>query len=217
MSQVNIFAAFYSFNQRTRVLNRALREIYCVLFFLKLFNTCFYARENFTKINSIKFVTIDIVTWFVKRIFDDLRRLKQNAFSVLGNVKFFRFREAHKFFDKLFLGKGNRSAGHINTMLQMPRYSPGSVTHKSSGSGPTCGINGVRLVLQSVDEILLSFRFVESINSVAYCPNFGRAGMTVTMEMFFENSQQIRDNGFLIGRGLLHAQMVTSTLGNVNV
>lgn len=217
MSHVKTFAVFDSFDQRACVLKRALRKLFCVPVVFKIFDTVFYSRENFVEVESIKFVTIDIVTRFVKYVFDDLRRLKQHTFGVIGNVEFFRFREANKLFDKLILGKGNCSTGHINTVLQMPRYTPGGVTHKNSGTGPTRGVNGVRLVLQSVDKLLFGFRFVESINGVAYCPSFGRAGMTVAVEMFFENTPQICDNGFLIGRGLLHAQMVTSTLGNVNV
>jgi hypothetical protein len=94
----------------------------------------------------------------------------------------------------------------------MPRYTPGGVTHKNSGTGPTRGVNGVRLVLQSIDKLLFGFRFVESVNGVAYCPNFGRAGMTVAVKMFFENTPQIRDNGFLIGRGLLHGSFLSMQL-----
>ena len=118
-----------------------------------------------------------------------------------------------KGFAEVFFIVDAQALAPIDIVGNVPKQFFGSCAHIGSNSRPTKRVNNARLFFECFGELLDGLRFVEGFDRVVQKLNIVQTISSVV----FAKLNQISFHGFLIGRGLLHAQMVTSTLGNVNV
>lgn len=118
-----------------------------------------------------------------------------------------------KRFAKVFFIVDAQALAPIDIVSNIPKQFSGSRAHVVTNSRPTERVNNVRLFFKRFGELLDGLWFVEGFDRVVQKLNIVQTISSVV----FAKLNQISFHGFLIGRGLLHVQMVTSTLGNVNV